>query len=298
MTIAAAQYPITAHRDFAAWRTHTENWVAQATKNGAQLLVFPEYGSMELVSLLPPDVQHDLQAQVRHLETYRDDCWTTFAETARRHGVVIVAPSYPVAEAGRVVNRAAVLSPKGLAGWQDKFFMTRFEAEEWFVSPPPEPELVVFEADWGAFGIQICYDVEFAIGSQLLARHGAQLVVAPSCTETLRGATRVHVGARARSLENQCYVAVAQVVGEAKWSAAVDVNYGFAAVYATPDAGFPDDGILKTMPAQAEGWLVENLDFRKIETVRQGGQVLNFRDHRAVQMLLNGQAVRVRKTRV
>jgi predicted amidohydrolase len=40
--------------------------------------------------------------------------------------------------------------------------------------------LTIFEASWGKFGIQICYDVEFPIGSQLLASEGAQLIVAPS----------------------------------------------------------------------------------------------------------------------
>ena len=78
-------------------------------------------------------------------------------------------------------------------------------------------KLTLFEDSWGSFGIQICYDVEFALGSQLLCSAGASLIVSPSCTETIRGATRVHIGARARALENQCYVVVSQTVGNAEW---------------------------------------------------------------------------------
>jgi predicted amidohydrolase len=169
---------------------------------------------MELTSILPTNLQSSLQGQVIELSNLQDkfiDVWTT---AAQQNKVTIVAPSLPVIINGRPVNRAMVFSEKGYVGYQDKFFMTRFENEEWGISSG-EKVLSIFEAEWGKFGIQICYDVEFPIGSQLLAFEGAQLIVAPSCTETIRGATRVHIGARARALENQIYTAVSQTVGNA-----------------------------------------------------------------------------------
>jgi predicted amidohydrolase len=276
--VAAAQYPITYHLSFDDWRSHTTRWVDDAVRQKAQLLLFPEYAVMELVSLLPLVVQQDLRQQVRALEQYREACWELFAQLAQRHQVIIVAPSYPVIEGDKIFNRAAVFSSKGMVGYQDKQFMTRFEAEDWGIDAAPGL-LTVFEADWGKFGIQICYDIEFPLGAQVLNQHGATLILAPSCTETIRGATRVHVGARARALENQCYVAVAQTIGEAPWSLAVDVNYGFAAFYSTPDVNLPEDGILGVYDApQLPGWLLQELDFSKIEYVRDYGQVFNFKD--------------------
>ena len=290
--IASASYPITRHRSWADWVAHTEAWVTEAARQKAQLLVFPEYGSMELVSLLSETDRQDLQQQLQRLQAMKNAFLEVFERLARNRHVVIVAPSFPVLEEGKFLNRAFVFSPKGLAGWQDKFFMTRFEDESWGIQAGV-PQLKVFEADWGAFGIQICYDVEFPLGAGILCAQGAGLILAPSCTETIRGATRVHVGARARALENQCFVAVAQTVGDAPWSPAVDVNYGYAAVYCTPDREMPEEGILARLHLQKYDWLLEDLDFSLLETVRTDGQVLNFKDQQEIGYSLRGKAVEV-----
>ena len=278
ITVAAAQYPITEHKSLENWRLHIEHWVADAVKQGAQLLLFPEYGSMELVSIFPQEIRDDIKKQVMELQKLRSDFCNVFSELARKWNVIIVAPSFPVLEEGNVHNRAYVFSSHGLAGYQDKFFMTRFENEEWGIQSAPKV-LTVFEAHWGSFGIQICYDVEFALGSQLLSSAGASLILAPSCTEAKRGATRVHIGARARALEAQAYTVVSQTIGDAPWSPAVDINWGYTAVYCTPDLDMPEEGILSSMPAQTEGWLIQHLDFNSVETVRNFGQVFNFKDH-------------------
>jgi predicted amidohydrolase len=251
---------------------------------------------MELVSLLPVEIQQDIQLQVREMERLRDDFCSVFSALARRFAVTIVAPSFPVCLENLVINRCFVFGPQGKIGYQDKYFMTRFELEEWNVQPAPA-RLCVFEADWGRFGIQICYDVEFPIGAAKLCEAGAQVILAPSCTETLRGATRVHVGARARALEQQCYTVVSPLIGNAPWSPAVDINFGFAAVYSTPDKLFPEEGILQTMPAQQPGWLTQTLDLSLIEAIRGEGQTLNFKSQQAIAyQLISDQFALARET--
>ncbi|TDE12048.1 carbon-nitrogen hydrolase family protein [Dyadobacter psychrotolerans] len=282
--IAAAQYPITEHASFSQWELHVEKWVTDAVNRGAQLLVFPEYGAMELVSIFSQEIRNDIRQQVNELDSLKADFCEVFSDLAKKHRTIIVAPSIPVIDNSRNVNRVYVFSDKGLVGYQDKFFMTRFENEEWGIQSG-EKQLTVFEASWGSFGVQICYDVEFPLGSHLLSSAGISLIVAPSCTETIRGATRVHIGARARALENQIYTAVSQTVGNAQWSPAVDINYGFSAFYSTPDNDLPEEGIISTMKPQEEGWLIQSLDFAKIQVVRSEGQVFNYKDQ---QLLLTG----------
>ena len=283
ITVAAAQYPITEHANFKAWALHVERWVVDAVSQSADLLLFPEYGSMELVSIFMPEIRQDLRRQVLEMDTLREDFCAVFSSLATRYGVILVAPSFPVVLKNKTVNRTFVFSPDGLAGYQDKLFMTRFEDEEWGIESG-EKVILVFETYWGAFGIQTCYDIEFPLGSKLLGSAGASLVLVPSCTETLRGATRVHVGARARALENQLYTVVAQTVNQAEWSPAVDSNYGYAACYSTPDKGLPEDGILGQMPPQREGWLIQSLDLSLTEQVRNDGQVFNFKDMQRIEM--------------
>lgn len=297
LIVAAAQYPISIHATFSDWKIHIENHVKTAVQENAKLLLFPEYGSMELVSLFPLESQQNIQIQVTEMQQLFADFCQTFAELARKYAVTIVAPSYPVSEGNKIHNRVCVFDNQGLAGSQDKFFMTRFENEEWGIHSAPKV-LTLFESDWGTFGIQICYDVEFAIGSQLLCQAGADLILAPSCTETLRGATRVHIGARARAMENQCYTVVSQTVGNAPWSPAVDINYGFAAVYSTPDKDLPEEGIIALGTAQKETWLTAALDFEKIRNVRRDGQVFNFQDHQVLKYALDKEEIQVIRKKI
>lgn len=298
VTIAAAQYPISKHDSLESWHKHVARWVDDARAKGAGLLFFPEYGAMELVSTFSDTIRNDIRKQVVAINAIQDDFCNVFRTLAKESGAIIVAPSIPVVDANdRNVNRAFVFSPKGLVGYQDKFFMTRFEDEEWGIESG-EKVLTVFVTSWGSFGIQICYDIEFPIGAQLLSNAGASLILAPSCTETIRGATRVHIGARARALENQIFTIVSQTIGDAPWSPAVDINYGFASCYATPDKGFPEEGILSTMQPQKEGWLIQELDFSKIATVRQTGQVFNFKDQQKISTDFKEQSVQIRHVKI
>jgi predicted amidohydrolase len=297
LTVASAQYPITKHKSLDHWRLHIEQWVIKAFRQDAQILLFPEYGSMELVSLFSDEIMADIRWQVRELDNFKNDFCETFADLARKYQVIIVAPSFPVIDGDKIYNRAYVFAEKGLVGYQDKLFMTRFENEEWGIHSAPK-QLSLFETQWGSFGIQICYDVEFPIGSQKLCEAGASLILSPSCTETIRGATRVHIGARARALENQCFVVVSQTIGNASWSPAVDINYGFGAFYTTPDKDLPEEGIISTSKVQDECWLIESIDFAKITQVRQDGQVLNYKDLQRLKMQFSEEEMNILRVKI
>lgn len=281
--IASGQYPILQHSDLQSWKDHVEDWVEQAFIQGAELLLFPEYGSMELVSLFSAEVQSDIHLQIGEMQILLPDFIHTFSELAHQYNVIIVAPSFPVQIDDIFVNRAFVFGSNGLAGYQDKLFMTRFENEEWGISAAPKV-LTVFRAEWGSFGIQICYDAEFSIGTHHLAMNGVELLLIPSCTETIRGATRVHVGARARAMEGQLYSVVAQTVGEALWSPAVDMNFGYSGYYSTPDKNFPEEGILDIGTPQQAGWHYYEIDMDLISEVRDEGQVFNYKDHQKLNL--------------
>lgn len=285
INVALAQYPITYHQSFETWQNHTASWVAQAVNLGGKLLVFPEYGSMELVSVFSPEIKADLKLQLEALQGLLSRFQETFIALAKQYDCVIVAPSFPVKIEDKFVNRAYVFSATG-QGFQDKWFMTRFETESWGISSI-DKQLTVFDINGCRFGIQICYDIEFPIGSHLLAKEKANLIVAPSCTETIRGATRVHVGARSRALEQQVFVGVSQTILEATWSPAVDLNYGFAAVYSSPDAGLPEEGILTQGETNVAKWIVQALDFSKNDFLQHSGQVFNRKDMAAVEMKLS-----------
>lgn len=276
MKIAAAQYPIDHLKDWHAFETKLSRWVAQAAGEGAQLLVLPEYGSMELASLFGPEVCADLALQIARMQERLAVWLVLHRELARRHQVYLLAASYPVREADGYVNRAHLFSPLGGLGWQDKLIMTRFENERWFIGAGREAR--VFDTALGRLAINVCYDSEFPLIARAQVEAGANLILVPSCTDTLAGYHRVRVGCQARALENQCVVVQAPTVGEAPWSEAVDVNVGAAGVFGPPDRGFPDDGVLALGELNVPGWVYAEVDLARVEQVRQAGQVFNHRD--------------------
>lgn len=282
ITIALSNYPISQFNELADWRAHTEKWVTEALNQGAQVLVFPEYGSMELTSLLPLTIQHDLKQQLHAMQAYLPHFKNWFQDLSKRHTCTIVAPSYPEWTGHLFVNRTYVFH-SGEIAFQDKHFMTRFEDETWGISSSSKP-LTLFKTPHGNFGIQLCFDIEFPIGTHLLAAAGAEYILVPSCTETLKGATRVHVGARARAMEQQLYVGVSQTVGEALWSPAVDLNFGYTAFYSSPDGDFDSEGILSKSNYNEPGWLIRTIDLSQNTVLREEGQVLNYKHSQRQQM--------------
>jgi predicted amidohydrolase len=275
--VAAAQYDIGFFTDWTAYADKLSQWVGQAAAGGAQLLVFPEYGAMELVSLFTPAVRRDLAAQLEALQALRERFLALHTELAVQHRVHILAASFPVRVAdGGYRNRAHLFGPGGGVGYQDKLQMTRFENEQWLIRGGDQ--LRVFDTALGRLGVAICYDAEFPLPVRRQVEAGAELILVPSCTDALAGYHRVRTGCLARALENQCYVIQAPTVGEAGWSEAVDVNVGAAAVYTPADRGFPDDGVLAVGPLNTPQWVFADLSAERIAAVRRDGQVLNHRD--------------------
>ena len=101
----------------------------------------------------------------------------------------------------------------------------------------------MFDTALGRIGVLICYDSEFPLLARAQIEAGAQLLLVPSCTDSLHGYWRVRLAAQARALEGQCYAIQAPLVGNAEWSPAIDINRGAAGIFGPPDGAFPDDGI-------------------------------------------------------
>lgn len=276
LKIAAAQYPIDAFTRWDEYEAKLARWVDEAFTAQAQLLVFPEYGSMELVSLLGSAARADLTLQIEGMQAFLSAFLTIHREFARRYNVYILASSFPVREGVGYVNRAHFFSPTGRMQWQDKLMMTRFENERWHIGAGAE--LKVFRTAFGVCAINLCYDVEFPLIARAQVQSGADLILVPSCTDTLAGYHRVRVGCQGRALENQCIVVQSPTVGSATWSEAVDVNVGAAGIFGPPDRGFPDDGVMAIGTLDCATWLYANIDLTGVEAVRREGQVYNFRD--------------------
>ena len=274
LRLGALAYPVTGPVDFPAFADKIHRLVAQGAAGGGQLLMLPEYASMELAAALPGagDAARELDAVcVQHPALI-----ALFTEAARANAVWLLPGSLPCRDGTRTINHAPLIAPDGTIHFQDKRTMTRFEAERWGVQPGAPPR--IFDTPWGTIGISICYDVEFPTLVRAQVEAGAWLILAPSCTDSIAGFNRVRLSARARALENQCFVAIAPTVGDAPGLATLDENHGYAAIFGPVDRGFPNDGVIARGSLDQPGWVFADLDRAHLDAVRAHGAVRNHRD--------------------
>ena len=269
LRLGMLQWQVGATPGLDAWAARLDGAVAEAAGHGAQLLLMPEYAPMEMAAGHTPDVAAELARGV----ALAPAALAAAQEVARRHGVFLLPGTLPFGDGNRIVNRAPLIAPDGRVAFQDKHVMTRFEAEQWGVAPGAPP--AVFVTPWGIIGIAICFDCEFPSLVRAQVEAGAWLVLVPTCTDTMHGFNRVRLAARARALENQCFVAIAPTVGLTPWSAALDDNRGYAAVFGPVDRGFPEDGVIARGALDADQWVYADLDRARLDAVRAEGAARN-----------------------
>lgn len=123
---------------------------------------------------------------------------------AERHGAWIAGGTFSRDDAGSR-NSLFLLDDRGeLFGVYHKMFPTLGELEAGIV---PGDRVGVFETPWGRVGGAICFDMNFDETMNGLGKQGASLVLFPSF---------YHAGIHnaVRAVQNQFYLASAQVMGE------------------------------------------------------------------------------------
>lgn len=272
-TVASAQYPLTRLSSWDEYAHSIEGWVARGTGEGASLLVFPEYASLELVSLLPEYQELCLERQLAALQELYKPYGELYRYLAKKYNVFILAGTFPLLKNGRYFNTAPFFFPNGEAISQEKRIMTLFERNELGISSGRGPELI--DCDLGRLCVAICYDSEFPLLVRQPAEAGADVVLVPSCTDTLAGYWWVRIACQARALENQCYVVQSPTIGSADWCSAIDKNVGAAGVFGPPDVGFPADGVVAMGELNKPGWVYADVDLETVRQVRAEGDVFN-----------------------
>ncbi len=274
LRVAALQYFIRPVQSLDQFRDQVSGLVETAADYECKLVVFPEYFTLQLLTL--GDVKKPIREKVRDLAGNLEVYLELMTRLARKHKVYVVGGTLPVMEGDVVFNDSFLFSPSGNYATQGKLHMTRFEKEDWNVSP--RSRLKVFETSFGKMSIAICYDVEFPEIARAAARQEANLLVVPSCTDDRQGYLRVRYCAQARAIENQMYVVQSHTVGSLPMFPAVSLNYGQAAIITPSDFPFSRDGILAEGDPNQEMMVIGELNLKTIRESRKSGTVLTLVD--------------------
>ena len=188
-----------------------ERLVARAASTGADVVVLPEKWN----AIGSPDT---LRAHAEPLDGGASA--EAMSGWAAQHGITLVGGSITEIRGGRerLSNTCLVFDPSGqLVAVYRKIHMfdvevgghvyRESEAEE------PGEETTVCDVEGWKLGLSVCYDLRFPELYRILALDGAELVTVPAAFTLYTGRDHWELLLRARAVENQCYVAAANMWG-------------------------------------------------------------------------------------
>jgi predicted amidohydrolase len=241
----------------------------------SDFILFPEFFNAPLMArynqLSEPEA-------IRKLAQYTEEIRDRFVQLAISYNVNIITGSMPLVRDEKLYNVGYVCRRNGTYDSYEKIHVTPDEVKSWGLSG--SDKLKVYETDCGKIGILICYDVEFPELSRLLAEQDMKILFVPFLTDTQNGYSRVRYCARARAIENECFVAMAGSVGNLPKVSNMNIQYGQSAVFTPCDFAFPTNGIKTEATPNTEMILVADVDMDLLSELHAYGSVRNLRDRR------------------
>jgi predicted amidohydrolase/GNAT superfamily N-acetyltransferase len=274
--IACVQYKVRKIATFEDFANQVEYFVETAADYRADFVLFPEFFSVQLLSVIEP-----LPA-IEGIQKLADEFTEPFVDLmsrmASKYGVYIIGGSHPIRNEDKLQNECLIFDPDGCYIAQPKLHITPAEKRYWGISGGNE--LIVLPTPKAKIAVQICYDVEFPEASRYLADQGVEILFVPYCTDDRHGMLRVRKCAEARSIENQIFVATAGIIGNLPSVPAMDIHYGQAAVFTPSDFEFARDGIQAIADSNVETLLVTDVDTEDLYRSRASGSVTPRLDRR------------------
>ena len=237
--------------------------------------LFPEFFNAPLMAennhLSEPEA-------IRELAKHTAAIVQRFSELAVSYNINIITGSMPEIKDGLLYNVGYLCKRDGAVERYEKIHVTPDEAKVWGMQVGHKVQ--TFDTDCGKIGILICYDSEFPELSRLLSDDGMEILFVPFLTDTQNGYSRVRYCARARAIENECYVAIAGSVGNLPNVHNMDIQYAQSAVFTPCDFAFPSNGIKAEATPNAEMILIADVDLDLLIELNQKGSVRNLKDRR------------------
>ncbi|MGN8489574.1 carbon-nitrogen hydrolase family protein [Helicobacter pylori] len=190
------------------------NLAKEAHNKGANLIILPElFDSGYCVNDKDADFGLDFKAIEHGEETLKNETLRALSGFAKSSGTHIVACSIEKNNK-KLYDSAYIISPKGgIVGKHRKIYLWGDEKSRFKRGKKYE----VFTLDFGDFsakvGLQICYEIGFGVGANLLALQGAEVLIYPSAFGKAR-AYNWDLLSKARALENGCFVCACNHSGE------------------------------------------------------------------------------------
>lgn len=287
MIIGSVQFKIRILKDLSDFFIHIEELVLEGKRQGADLLVFPEYLSIELVTLLNDWRSMTGDQGEEALKTigtkFKSQYLNTFLELSKKYNIILSAGTifYLNETDQKFYNANFLIYPDGIIVEQRKTHTTYELIYNKDIIDKGE-ELKVTQINGTTIGTLVCYDAGFPENARILMEKGAMVILQPGCVFDKYGANRLRTFASARATENQLFVVNSQICGDLPFP--LDNPYHFEAISSIHAPIFPDfqdnNGILVESTPNEESVITARLDFEQLEKVRGSGIPQYLKDRR------------------
>ena len=139
------------------------------------------------------------------------EIWTTLSRLAEELGIWLVGGSFPELEGERVYNTCFVFDRQGRQAARHRkahLFDVDIRGGQYFKESDvlsPGEEVTVFDTEFGAVGLCICFDLRFPELSRAMADRGARLIIVPAAFNMTTGPAHWELLFRQRAADNQLF---------------------------------------------------------------------------------------------
>lgn len=200
-----------------------------------------------------------------YAEKEGDASWRHCSSLAAKYHIYLAAGSMPEKDSeGHVYNTAYVFDRLGnQIGKHRKvhLFDISVKGGQTFKESDtltPGNQVTVFETEFGAMGICICYDFRFPELSRLMVDKGAKIILVPGAFNMTTGPAHWEILFRNRALDNQVF---AMGTAPARNEASGYTSWGHSLVVG------PWGNIIEQMD-EKEGYIINVLDINQVDKIR------------------------------
>ncbi len=230
LRVAAVQFPLAEGRSAEDFLAKMKIFIDEAKQNGAQLVVFPELITTELVDWKS---NNETEQLVKIAQEFTPRYIEWLKHKSHQLNISILGGTTPRLVDGKIFNSAVLALPDGKVILQDKVFLTPDEKKwNWTAGQ----DFKAFDTPWGKTAITTCFDCEFPIISQMMAKAQPEVILVPSWTSTESGLNRVDWTAKSRAIEHFSFVIKTGTVPDPK---SAQIHFGKAGIITPQDQGFP-----------------------------------------------------------
>ncbi|MBA3986601.1 MAG: bifunctional GNAT family N-acetyltransferase/carbon-nitrogen hydrolase family protein [Flavobacteriales bacterium] len=273
--LGLVQWQMRLFKNFDALVNQIEFFVDAVSDYQSDFILFPEFFNAPLMA----DFNHLNEAEaIRALSDFTEPLLEKFCEYAISYNINIITGSMPQKIDDHLYNVGFVCRRDGSYERYEKLHITPAEESAWGIKGGNK--LQTIDTDCGKIGVLICYDVEFPELPRILADQDMKILFVPFMTDTQNGYERVRNCAKARAIENECYVAIAGNVGNLPKVNNMDIQYAQSAVFTPSDFAFPVNGIKAEATPNTESTLLVDVDLDLLKELHNYGSVRNLKDRR------------------